>query len=40
MDPAYAAMKAGKEQEWQEVVDPSSYQIYYHNKLTGRHIHT
>ncbi|KAJ1419789.1 hypothetical protein B484DRAFT_453306 [Ochromonadaceae sp. CCMP2298] len=35
MDPAYEALKAGKDQEWQEVVDPSSYQIYYHNKLTG-----
>jgi hypothetical protein len=35
MDPAAKAFQEGKEIEWQEVVDPNSYQIYYYNKKTG-----
>lgn len=34
-NPALAALQAGKEIEWQEAIDPSSYQIYYFNKVTG-----
>jgi hypothetical protein len=35
MDPAAKAYTEGKEIEWQEVVDPATYQIYYYNKTTG-----
>ncbi len=35
MDPAFLALQQGKEIEWQEVVDPTSYQVYYYNKVTG-----
>ena len=28
MDPAYEAMQAGQTLAWQEVVDPSSFQMY------------
>ena len=34
-DPALQAYQEGKEIEWQEVIDPSSYQVYYYNKVTG-----
>jgi len=35
LDPAVVALQEGKEIPWQEVIDPSSNQIYYHNKITG-----
>jgi hypothetical protein len=35
MDPAFEALQAGQEIEWQEVIDPASYQVYYYNKNTG-----
>ncbi len=35
VDPALQALQAGKEIEWQEVVDPATYQVYYYNKVTG-----
>lgn len=35
MNPALQAVQAGKEIEWQEAIDPNSYQIYYYNKTTG-----
>ena len=35
MDEAFQAMQAGKELEWQEVIDPNTYQVYYYNKTTG-----
>lgn len=28
VDPAFAALQEGKEIQWQEVVDPASYQMY------------
>jgi hypothetical protein len=34
-DPALQALQQGAELEWQEIIDPSSYQIYYYNKTTG-----
>lgn len=34
-NPALVAVQAGKEIEWQEAIDPASYQIYYYNKVTG-----
>jgi hypothetical protein len=35
-DPALAAMQAGAENPWQEVIDPASKQLYYYNKVTGQ----
>lgn len=35
MDPALQALQEGKEILWQEVIDPSSNQMYYYNKSTG-----
>ncbi len=35
MDPAFLALQEGRELEWQEVVDPNTYQVYYYNKVTG-----
>lgn len=35
MDDAFQAMQSGKELEWQEVIDPTTYQVYYYNKVTG-----
>ena len=34
-DPGLQALRQGVEIEWQEAVDPNSYQIYYYNKVTG-----
>lgn len=33
-DPALEAMRAGKEIEWSEAIDPNTYQVYYYNKKT------
>jgi hypothetical protein len=35
MDPAFQALQSGQEIQWQEVIDPSSYQVYYYNKATS-----
>eukprot|EP01031_Cornospumella_fuschlensis_P041013 gene41013-50030_t len=35
LDPALQALQEGREIEWQEVIDPTSYQVYYYNKTTG-----
>ncbi len=34
-DPALVALKKGGELQWQEAIDPNTYQIYYYNKVTG-----
>mmetsp|Transcript_17692 Transcript_17692/g.15963 ORF Transcript_17692/g.15963 Transcript_17692/m.15963 type:complete len:506 (+) Transcript_17692:488-2005(+) len=35
LDPALQALKEGKEIEWQEAIDPNTYQVYYYNKVTN-----
>ncbi len=35
LDPALAAIQQGNEIQWEEAIDPTSYQIYYYNKVTG-----
>jgi hypothetical protein len=34
-DPALEALQRGEEIQWQEAIDPNSYQIYYYNRATG-----
>jgi hypothetical protein len=34
-NPAFDAMKRGEEIPWQEAIDPTSFQMYYYNKVTG-----
>ena len=33
-NPAIEAIQSGKEIEWVEAIDPTSYQVYYYNKTT------
>eukprot|EP01041_Mallomonas_annulata_P008801 gene8801-18209_t len=35
MDPAVEALQTGGIIDWQEVIDPTTYQMYYYNKVTG-----
>ena len=35
MDPAVEALQNGGNIDWQEVIDPTTYQIYYYNKSNG-----
>lgn len=35
MNPALDAIQRGEEIQWQEAIDPNSFQVYYYNKATG-----
>ena len=35
-DNALQTFKEGNQIDWQEVIDPVSYQIYYYNRVTGK----